>query len=132
MKSLRLALSACTVLMAEAATAADSARLAIIPAPREMSVTGGECAAKCKPKFEQVASIPPELRGHILGGQGNNWSEYTWNEYDLDWKMWPRSCALAEAVWTGDSKPDFANFRARMETHRKRLIAQGVNCAPLE
>lgn len=46
--------------------------------------------------------------------------------------MWPRSCALAEAVWTGDKKPDFANFRARMETHRKRLLAQGVNCAPLE
>lgn len=70
MKSLRLAISACTVLMAEAsmnpviaadvAITADSARLAIIPAPREMSVTGGECAAKCKPKFEQVASIPPE------------------------------------------------------------------------
>ena len=70
MKSLRLAISACTVLMAESsmnpviaadvAITADSARLAIIPAPREMSVTGGECAAKCKPKFEQVASIPPE------------------------------------------------------------------------
>ena len=45
---------------ADAATTADSARLAIVPAPQEISVTGGECAAKCKPKFEQVASIPPE------------------------------------------------------------------------
>ena len=31
--------------------------------------------------------IPQEFRHHILGGQCCNWSEYTWNEYDLEWKM---------------------------------------------
>ena len=41
-----------------AAVAAESP--AIVPAPQEMSVTGGECAAKGEPKFETVASIPPE------------------------------------------------------------------------
>ena len=41
-----------------AAVAADG--VAVVPAPREMSVTGGECAAKGGPKFETVASIPPE------------------------------------------------------------------------
>ena len=81
--------------------------------------------------FDPCEDIPKELRGHILGGQGNNWSEYTWNECDLDWKMWPRACAIAEAVWTGDKKPGFADFMRRMETHRKRLVLQGVNCAPL-
>ena len=39
---------------------------------------------------------------------------------------------IAEALWTGDRRPGFADFRARMETHRKRLLSQGVNCAPLE
>ena len=93
---------------------------------------GGKVTLEKCHSFNPCEGIPPELRGHILGGQGNNWSEYTWNEYDLDWKMWPRSCALAEAVWTGDKKPDFADFMRRMETHRKRLLSQGVNCAPLK
>lgn len=82
--------------------------------------------------FDPCEGIPPELRGHILGGQCNNWSEYTWNEYDLDWKMWPRTCALAEVLWTGEKRPGFDDFKRRMATHRRRLIAQGVNCAPLE
>jgi len=35
-------------------------KLAIIPAPQKMSVTGGECRLKGAPKVEKVASIPPE------------------------------------------------------------------------
>ena len=35
-------------------------KLAIIPAPQKMSVTGGECHLKGAPKIEKVASIPPE------------------------------------------------------------------------
>lgn len=82
--------------------------------------------------FDPCEGIAPELRGHILGGQCNNWSEYTWNEYDLDWKMWPRTCALAEVLWTGEERPGFADFKRRMVAHRRRLLSMGVNCAPLE
>ena len=32
----------------------------IVPAPREMSVTGGECRMSGEPKVETVAGIPPE------------------------------------------------------------------------
>ena len=92
---------------------------------------GGKVTLEKSYAFDPCEDIPKELRGHILGGQGNNWSEYTWNECDLDWKMWPRACAIAEAVWTGDKKPGFADFMRRMKTHRKRLVSQGVNCAPL-
>lgn len=82
--------------------------------------------------FDPCGGVPVELRGHILGGQGNNWSECTWNEYDLEWKLWPRMCALAEVLWTGEDRPGFAHFKNRMRIHRKRLIGQGVNCAPLD
>ena len=61
------------------------------------------------------------------------WSESVWNEYDLSFKLWPRTCAFAEAVWTAPDAPrDIEGFKRRMETHRKRLIADGVNCAPVE
>ena len=76
--------------------------------------------------------VPEQFRSHILGGQGNNWSEYTWDKHDLEWKMWPRGCALAEVFWSGDGKPGYDDFQRRMRVHRARLIAQGVNCAPLE
>ena len=86
---------------------------------------------KCH-SMDPCEGIPNDLRKHILGGQGNNWSEYTWNQYDLEWKMWPRGCALAEVFWCGDSKPTFEDFLRRMKVHRKCLLCQGVNCAPLE
>ena len=45
----------------------------------------------------------------------------------------------AEAAWTADATKrvppegrDFADFVRRMTFNRKRLIAAGVNCAPLE
>ena len=84
-------------------------------------------------EFDPCAGIPAEHRKHILGGQGNNWSEYTWNIYDLEWKMWPRACAIAEVLWTGESRPGFDDFARRMVDHRRRLIVEHrVNCAPLK
>ena len=82
--------------------------------------------------FDPCAGVPEEAQKHIIGGQGNNWSEYTWNGYDLEWKMWPRACALAEVLWTGGKKPSFDDFLRRMRTHRSRLIKSHVNCAPLQ
>ena len=52
-------------------------------------------------------------------------------KYDLAFKLWPRACAFAEAVWTAPATPrGFDDFARRMEVHRSRLIAVGVNCAP--
>ncbi|MBQ3096582.1 MAG: beta-N-acetylhexosaminidase [Kiritimatiellae bacterium] len=81
--------------------------------------------------FDPRSGIPSEFHKRILGGQCCNWSEYTWNEYDLEWKMWPRTCAMAEVLWANPSPRDFKDFSSRMETHRRRLISAGVNCAPL-
>jgi hexosaminidase len=81
--------------------------------------------------FDPCAGVVPEARKHVLGSQAQMWSEYIWNEYDLAWKMWPRACAMSEVLWTGSEKKDYADFLKRMETHRRRLIRMGVNCAPL-
>ena len=93
---------------------------------------GGRVTLERCYSFDPCANVPQEARAHILGGQGNCWSEYTWNEYDFEWKTWPRLCALAEVFWLGEAKPGFENFKARIAAHRARLVAQGVNCAPVE
>ena len=76
-------------------------------------------------------NVPAERAHMIVGGQGNCWSEYTWNVFDLEWKTWPRACALAEVFWTGAKRPGFDDFMRRMEVHRRRMIRQHVNVAPL-
>ena len=82
--------------------------------------------------FAPCAGVPEDAKAHILGGQGNNWTEYTWNEYDLAWKVWPRMLALAEVFWLGEAKPGFADFKGRAGVERDWLVRHGVNCAPLE
>ena len=82
--------------------------------------------------FDPCLGVPANLRGRILGGQCCNWSEQTLSPQELQWKMWPRTCAIAEVLWLGDKKPGFADFRSRMKIHRDRLIAQFVNCATVE
>ena len=92
---------------------------------------GGRVTLEKCHSMDLCEGVPENLRSHIVGGQGNNWSEYTWNKFDLEWKMWPRACALAEVFWSGNGKPSFDDFMRRMKIHRTRLIRQGVNCAPL-
>jgi hypothetical protein len=81
--------------------------------------------------LDPYRGVAESERHHVLGGQCCNWSEYTWNETELDWKMWPRACATAEALWLGQAKPSFDDFLQRVRRHRRRLLSQGVNCAPV-
>lgn len=80
--------------------------------------------------YDPLEGIPPDQQGFIIGGQCCNWSEYTCNETELQWKMWPRTCATAEVFWSQARNRDFADFARRMETHRRFLLARHVNCAP--
>ena len=100
------------------------------------------CSLATAYSFDPCAGMTDAARKHVLGAECCMWSECVWNEYDLAFKLWPRACAFAEAVWTGpvsDAQQrvspagrSFADFARRMAIHRKRLIAAGVNCAPLE
>lgn len=82
--------------------------------------------------FDPLAGIPAEGRSHVIGGQACVWGESVFNSFDLEWKTWPRACAIAETLWRGETKPAYADFLGRMRVHRDRLIADHVNCAPLE
>ena len=93
---------------------------------------GGRVTLERCYSFDPCAGVPENAKAHILGGQGNNWTEYTWNEYDLAWKMWPRMLALAEVFWLGEAKPGFDDFKVRAPVHRRDLVRMFVNCAPLE
>ena len=93
---------------------------------------GGKVTLERCYSFDPCAGVPDDAKSHILGGQGNNWTEYTWNEYDLAWKVWPRMLALSEVFWLGEAKPGFADFKKRAAVQRSWLVSHGVNCAPIE
>ena len=75
--------------------------------------------------------IPTELtadeRTHVLGSEGNMWSEYAPQEL-IDDRLFPRMLALSEVVWTYPAERDFESFRQRVQIHYNRLDVLGVNC----
>ena len=83
--------------------------------------------------FNPTAGIPEDQRHHILGGQGNNWTEYTWNGTELEWKLWPRMSALAECLWTQPENKGWASFKSRAAVMRRTLVNKmHINCAPVQ
>lgn len=73
--------------------------------------------------------VPVELsekqRKHVLGGQANLWSEHIDSSRTLDYMMFPRLCALSEALWSTQDR-DLGEFRKRLSGHLERLQAQSV------
>ncbi|GAA0430180.1 beta-N-acetylhexosaminidase [Actinoplanes capillaceus] len=73
--------------------------------------------------------IPPALTAdearHILGGQANLWTEHADSPRTVDYLLFPRLCAVAEALWSPPGG-DFADFDRRLTHHESRLAAFGV------
>ena len=80
--------------------------------------------------FDPLRGIPSEYHRHVLGAQGNNWSEMTRTEGELQWKVWPRAIALAEVLWSYPKDRDVQAFLKRLEPHRRKLVDEGVGAAP--
>jgi hexosaminidase len=60
----------------------------------------------------------------VLGAQANLWSELIYAGKIAEYMIFPRICALAEALWTGNNGSD--DFYERLEEHRGRLEALGL------
>lgn len=76
------------------------------------------------------ASWTEEETGKVLGAQFQLWTERIPDGRTLDYRAWPRGCALAEVVWAGG--PRDADFRTRLTAHLARLDAYGVEYRPLD
>ena len=82
--------------------------------------------------FEPVpAALTPEQAAHILGTQGQIWTEYQRNPKNVEYMVFPRLLALAEVAWTPRDSRNFADFKARLSVHQRRLGVLDVNYRPL-
>jgi hexosaminidase len=62
--------------------------------------------------------IPKELSTeeakHVLGAQGNVWTEWLADQADIERMAYPRAAALAEATWTPLERKSWPDFSARL------------------
>ncbi len=72
-------------------------------------------------------SLTPEQQKHILGAQGNVWTEYIPDEKHVEYMVFPRICALSEVLWSPKEKRNYDDFQSRLLEHFKLLDKLGVN-----
>ena len=80
--------------------------------------------------------VPPELTldeaRHVLGAQGNVWTEYMKTTDHVEYMVLPRMLALAEVVWSPAAARDWERFHAGLPAELRRLDVLGVNYRPLD
>jgi len=75
--------------------------------------------------------LEPEFQKHILGVQGQLWSEYLQNPRQVEYAAYPRLSALAEVGWTPTPRRALEDFLSRLVVHLQRLKILDVNFRPL-
>jgi hexosaminidase len=74
--------------------------------------------------------LPPGLTAkentHILGVQGDIWTEHIRTEERVENMTWPRGAAVAEIGWSPREKRDWPGFRERLAAQFRRYEALGV------
>lgn len=87
-------------------------------------------------KAYEYEPIPGKLASdkahHVLGIEGNLWSEWVPDMLTYEQQVYPRLVALAEAAWSPAGSRDWADFEKRMKEHQKRLNALDVHCGKPE
>lgn len=67
------------------------------------------------------AGLPPAFHEHILGAQGQLWTEYMKTPEHVEYMAYPRAIALAEVLWSPRQAQDYASFLERLPPHLARL-----------
>lgn len=58
---------------------------------------------------------------YIKGGQANLWTEQIYNTRYMQYMLWPRALAIAEAVWSPKDKRNWSDFAHRVEMQLPRF-----------
>ncbi|MDB6058660.1 MAG: hypothetical protein JWO95_2504 [Verrucomicrobiales bacterium] len=76
------------------------------------------------------AALPAAYTNNILGVQGNCWAEYIPSRVDMEFRAFPRLCALAEVNWTAPGLKNYTDFTNRLVIHEQRLDFAGISYNP--
>ena len=71
------------------------------------------------------ANLTPEEKKRVLGGEAAMWSEFTTPEI-IDSRIWPRTAAIAERLWSPQDVRDVNSMYARMAVVSSKLESYGL------
>ena len=77
------------------------------------------------PLEQESAALSAEEKARILGGEICMWAEYVSNE-NVDSRIWPRTAAIAERLWSPQSVKDIASMYTRLEAMSRNLDWLGL------
>jgi hexosaminidase len=97
------------------------------PAGQPLAIGGYLPLEKVYSFNPQFPDLSVEENNHILGLQGNVWTEYIGTPQYLEYMAFPRAIAISETGWTRGSKKDFEDFLARLRIQRARYDMLGIN-----
>jgi len=71
------------------------------------------------------SNLSIEEKARILGGEATMWSELV-SPTTIDSRIWPRTCAIAERLWSNENITDLISLRKRLKTISFRLEELGI------
>jgi hexosaminidase len=78
--------------------------------------------------FEPVPqNLEPQFQSHIIGLQGNLWTEYIASLQHAEYMAFPRLCALAEVAWSPANSRNYEGFTQRLREHVRLFDLLSVN-----
>jgi hexosaminidase len=77
------------------------------------------------PMSGAAASLKPEEKSRILGGEACMWSEWITPE-NVDSRIWPRNAAIAERLWSPPEVQDPGSMYARLHALSRQLEWLGM------
>jgi hexosaminidase len=78
--------------------------------------------------YEPVPSeLDEDKAHHVLGTQGNVWTEYMYTPELVEYRVYPRLIALAEVNWTSKENKDYPGFVKRLDKILPRLDHHQIN-----
>ena len=69
--------------------------------------------------------LTPEEKARVLGGEAAMWSELV-TPLNIDSRIWPRTAAIAERLWSNADVNDMNSLRKRLKTISFRLEELGI------
>ncbi|TYP75841.1 beta-N-acetylhexosaminidase [Aquimarina intermedia] len=89
---------------------------------------GGNISLQKVYNYDPIPStIDKNKRKHILGVQGNMWTEYASNEETVEYLAYPRIVALAETAWSSKENRVYTSFLKRLKKFYPVLDRADVN-----